>query len=241
MLSFGESLQPEQIQQAIDATDPDGSYRRQIEGHTLECTGFIGGREKAIREELLKEGYKAVYQITEFPCQLDRERGVMRLHMPDFIILGKTDKSTGTVYTVTAQDEKRLPLWNPHGSVRNSEARKYDSFYSRFGSTFEITFFVNSAASVQKRLSIQNARIADRIVTAPNPDVDDSKKLTEVKEVVRKELGRLVLKEDGHGSVTELALIECMREAKRQKEEYTGMQAERRIEARTLKATVLAR
>ena len=220
-------MQPEQIQEAIKAADPTGSYRKEIERHTLESQGFIGGREKAIREELIEQGYKAVYQITEFPCKLDGKTGITTLHMPDFIILGKTDRNTGKVYTVSAPSadgSMRLPLWNPHGSIRDSEARKLDGFYSLFGSTFEITFFVNSAESTMKRLSTKNAKIADRVVTAL--DGLDKENQSKVKEIARRELNRLVLKEDGHGSVTELALIECLKDAKRQKDEYARVGAE---------------
>ncbi|MDE1855112.1 MAG: hypothetical protein KGH57_02210 [Candidatus Micrarchaeota archaeon] len=229
-------MQPEQIQQAIGAADPDGTYRKLIESHTLECTGFIGGREKGIREELLDQGYKAVYQIVEFPCKLNESTGVLTLHLPDFIILGKTDKNTGKVYTVNAKDGVRLPLWNPHGSIRDAEARKYSGFYSRFGSTFEITFFVNNSASFQNRLEKQNAKIADRVVTAL--DGLDSDNLSKVKEITRRELDRLVLKEDGHGSVAELALIECLKDARRQKEEYARMHVRKRKEVIMAKAMV---
>jgi hypothetical protein len=204
----GEVLLQEQVQQAISDADPDGTYRKQIGARTLDKARVIGGRENGIKDELLAQGYTAVYEVEAFPCAR------RTFHMPDFIVLERRDKNTGKTYTVTAPDG-RLVLWDPHGEFKDKgEENKYGSFYYLYHDIFEITIFTQNAHEFQRKLAASRIKVADRVISAPNQM--GNKQLAEVRAVTRKELDRLVLREDGSGgSIAQLKLIQCLKEAKR--------------------------
>jgi hypothetical protein len=197
-------LPQKEVCQRIEEEDPDGTYREQINACRLENIRVIGGRETGIKDVLLEQGCMAVYEVCAFPC-------VWGTHSPDFIVLEKEDKNTGKTYTVTAPDG-RLVLWDPHEFRNKKDENKYKRFYSLYRSKFEITIFTQNANRLQRELTMSGITVADRIVSAPNEM--ENAKLAKVRDITRKELNRLVLTEyRNEGSITQLKLIQCMKEA----------------------------
>lgn len=189
--------------------DPDGTYRELINACRLENVHVIGGRETGIKDELFAQGYIGVYEVYPFPCVWWTHRP--ETHRPDFIVLEKEDKNTGKTYTVTAPDG-RLVLWDPHEFRNKKDKNKYKCFYTLYRGKFEITIFTQNANRLQRELTMSGIRVADRIVSAPNGM--GNAQLDEVRAITRKELNRLVLTEyRNEGSITQLKLIQCMKEA----------------------------